>query len=203
MIRDLTPEERQQAKQSIVSSVVPGMDIDSAEFVNLEQAGAGFTLTFHGRVPDFVIKRGEMFGARLNMPSEGMTAQLGTGERELDLAMRMRMSAFAQITLDGGGAWTIDYGPETSAIQADGLDYQFHVDKNEQKLSLTREVRLDGLYVTAGAFPDFLAQMREMEQQEQRAARLFPVPEPEEIIEEPAEAIEEPVAEESAQTDGM
>lgn len=218
MIRDLTPEERKQAKQSIVSSVVPGMDIDSAEFVGLEQAGAGFTLTFHGRVPDFVIKRGEMFGARLNLPSEGMTAQLGTGDRELDLAMRMRMSAFAQITLDGGGAWTIDYGPETSTINADGLDYQFLVEKNEHKLKLTREVRLDGLYVTAGAFPDFLAQMREMEQQEQRAARLFPVPEPVEIVEEVVEepvipdtgldttieepVAEEPVAEEPAQTDG-
>lgn len=205
MIRDLTPEEREQAMQSVIASVVPGMDIDGADFLGLDEPGNGFHLVFHGRVPDFVIQRGDMNGARLNLPSEDMTSRLGSGDRELDLAMRMRMSAYAQITLDGGGAWTIDYGPESANLHADGLDYRFEVEKNENRVQLTRKVKLDGLYLTAEAFPDFLAQMREMEQQEQRAARLFRVPEPVlEAIPEPeltpesgdeGETAEEPVQE--------
>jgi len=176
-LRQLSPEERQQALASMLSGLVPGLDLDASEFPGLETAGEAFRMSFRGRVPGFVIHRGDLAGARLNLPAEGLTNQLGSGERTQDLVMRQRLRARVRITLDGTGAWTLDYGPDTTELQFDGLDYAFTVDKSPSKLMVARTLTLDGLQVKAAAFPDFLAKMRAVEQEEQRAVRLFPVPE--------------------------
>jgi hypothetical protein len=201
-LQDLSPEQLEQAKAQVVAGLVPGLDLDAADFPGLDEPGAPWRMTFRGRVPGFILRRGDMVGARLNLQPAGIANQLGAGEREFDVVMQQRMATREQVTILGDGAWELDYGPETARLRFDGMESDFEVEKDLARVQVTRRMVLDGLRVEASAVPAFLEAIRAQEQEEQRALRLFPIPEPlPDEVALPDEPEEEAVLEEAATED--
>ncbi len=178
-ILDLEPAQRDQVARQICGQFVAGLDLAEYEFEGLETAGAPFTMRFEGRVPDFLRRSGEDFGARLGLPELGLAAGFGPAERTRPLAFRSSLRFRARVRIESGDARRIEYVPRTRIEEWPGFRYAFEVSAEARTLQVERTVELRGFRVEAADFPAFLNLLREFEQQEKRAARIVAVSEAE------------------------
>ncbi len=171
------PEQRSQIARQIVSSLVPGMDLESWEFLNLQQRGADFELQFHGTVPNFVLGKEGKNGCRLRLQPMQLANAFGAVEREWPLAFRVISRLRWQIEVQSNGLYTIEYGPESFLDQRLGFGYRFDVEKDADRLKVVREVEIAGLWLEPEELAPFLEIANQQEQEEKRAVRLIAKPE--------------------------
>ncbi|MCP4094020.1 MAG: hypothetical protein GY747_11280 [Planctomycetes bacterium] len=186
-ISQLSPQEVDQALRQLSSQMVKGLDLNTAQVIDMDVTGGPLIVNFDGSIPGFVQRRGDKNGARLRIPELGLADGLGPAERTYPFVLRGTQRARVSVQLDTGMDWTIEYGPENSTEERDGFRYDFKVDKTAQHLLVRRTLEMRGTSIPATDFPGFIATMKELENQETRAVRLHEVIPVEEEISETSE----------------
>ncbi len=171
-VMNTEPEQRSQIARQIVGSLVPGINLKEWEFVNLAQRGADFELQFQGSIPKFVLGKEPNFGCRLRLQPMQLANAFGAVERQWPLAFRMISRLRWQIELQGNGLYSLEYGPQSNAIERDGFAYRYDVDKSEDSLKVVRQVEINGLWLEPQDLAEFLASANQQEQEEKRAVRV-------------------------------
>jgi hypothetical protein len=184
-ISQLSPQEVDQALRQLSSQMVKGLDLRTAQVIDIEVAGGPLIIDFDGVIPDFVQRRENSNGARLRIPELGLADGLGPAERQYTFVLRAAQRVRTSVQLDAGPTWTLEYGPMNSTETREGFRYDFQVEKDAQHLMVRRTLEMRGVTIPAADFPGFIATMKELENQETRAVRLVEVI-PEEVIEEVA-----------------
>lgn len=194
-ISQLSPQEVDQALRQLSSQMVKGLDLQTAQVIDMDVTGGPLIVNFDGSIPGFVQRRGDKNGARLRIPELGLADGLGPAERTYPFVLRGTQRARVSVQFDTGMNWTIEYGPENSTEERDGFRYNFQVDKSDQHLLVRRTLEMRGTSIAATDFPAFIATMKELENQETRAVRLH------EVILEENVVTEMPAEETTAVTD--
>jgi len=174
MVLDLEPAERDGVARQVLGQFVPGLNLAAFEFVGIERPGADFELSFQGAVPDFLRRSGDVLGARLRLPDLQLSNGFGPAERSRKLAMRASMRIRTAVRIETGPDRRIEYAPRSRTEERDGFRYRFDVALEERALSVDRVLEVRGFEMDPADFPAFLEVMRELEQQEKRAARIVP-----------------------------
>ena len=170
------PEQRSQIARQIVGSLVPGLNLQEWEFLNLEQRGADFALQFSGTVPNFVQGKGDKLGCRLRLQPMQLANAFGTLEREWPLAFRVITRLRWQIEVETNGLYTLEYGPKSYQEELPGFTYRFDVDKSDDRLQVVRQVEIAGLWLEPEELAPFLEKADQQEQEEKRAVRVHAKP---------------------------
>jgi tetratricopeptide (TPR) repeat protein len=166
------PEQRSQIARQIVSSLVPGLDLEGWEFLNLQQRGADFELRFNGTVPKFVLGKDGNNGCRLRLQPMQLANAFGAVERQWPLAFRIISRLRWQIEVQTNGLYTIEYGPNSFLDERPGFGYRFDVEKEDDRLKVVRQVEIAGLWLEPEELAPFLETANQQEQEEKRAVRL-------------------------------
>jgi hypothetical protein len=191
-ISQLSPQEVDQALRQLSSQMVKGLDLRTAQVMDMEVAGGPLIIDFDGAIPDFVQRRENSSGVRLRIPELGLADGLGPTERQYTLVIRASQRVRTSVQLDTGPTWTLEYGPENSTETRDGFRYEFTVEKDAQHLMVRRTLEMRGATIPAEDFPGFIANMKKLENQETRAVRLVavaPVESTNELLEKSAESV--------------
>ncbi|MDP7062785.1 MAG: hypothetical protein QF489_07625, partial [Planctomycetota bacterium] len=189
-ISQLSPQEVDQALRQLSSQMVRGLNLQTAQVIDMDVNGGPLIVNFDGLIPGFVQTLGDKSGARLRIPELGLADGLGPAERTYPFVLRGAQRVRISVQLDAGRNWTIEYGPENSTEKRDGFRYDFQVEKGDQHLLVRRTLEMRGTSIPAADFPGFIATMKELENQESRAVRLHKVITIEEVTPETVPASE-------------
>lgn len=168
------PQQRSQIARQIVGSMVPGLNLEEWEFVNLQQRGAGFELSFAGVIPEFVLGKEGNMGCRLRLQPMQLANAFGAVERKWPLAFRVISRLRWQVDVHGNGHFSLQYGPESYLEERPGFLYRYQVEKSEDNLKVVRQMELAGLWLEPDELPAFLETANRQEQEEKRAVRIHP-----------------------------
>ncbi len=173
-VRQMEPAQREQLARQLAAQFIPGLDLADFAFIGLDERGAPFRIDLHGTVPNFVIAKGDVHGARLRFPELGLSQGLGPAERRWPFVFRDVLRLRNRVEIQAGDAWTLEYGPQPVEEERPGFAYRFAIEREPHRLAVERALSLRGLVLAPSEFPDFLDFLRRVEQQEKRAVRLVP-----------------------------
>ncbi|MEZ5974723.1 MAG: hypothetical protein R3E96_07730 [Planctomycetota bacterium] len=173
--------------RGIVPRMVPGIDLQSSELVDLDVPGAPFRLRFTGTRPDFMQESGNTLRAELRIPADALSTGLGPSQRNWPLAARLSKRMRAQIVVRFGDGLKVVGGPGAFDERRPGFQHTVAVESQPGEWTLERTMILRGMYLEPSQVPSFMEREAELEREEsrplefQRAGAVPAEPEPETV----------------------
>lgn len=168
-LSQLEPQQRQQAASQIASQVVPGIDLDDWEFVDLDVHGADFELRFSGTVARFV--RGTTrrpYCTPVAAPIR-LSRALGSTDRRWPFELLTSQSESLLIEIHGSSTHAIAAEARRVTVAREGLVFDVHWRPGEHatghgSVTIERSFALDGLRVDPEDMAALLEELVEIEE---------------------------------------
>lgn len=172
-IRQATAEQRDGYALQQASSLAPGVDIDDAGVVLDGSRGPGVVVEFDGTLPGFAAKRGGRYVATVPFLPLQLAERFGPAQREWPLALRESIRLRVEVTVELGGAWKLEGGPEEISEDRIGFEATLRVDESpDDAVVYTQRYIQRGAVIAAADVPGFLSRLAEIESEFERAMVL-------------------------------
>lgn len=164
--------QRDAFVRSVVSTFVPGLDLEGSGLVGLRDRGAPLELTFEGSIRQFVQEAGGTLTADLRVPPTRLSSGLGGARRVWPVALRVSQRERVRVRLEPGSAWTIVGGPEDFTEERPGFLHSLEGIEDGEAREWHRRLLIRGPRVEAGEMGTFLQGAAAREREEAGPVRL-------------------------------